>query len=178
MKNGPEKIRRVGIIGNSEKVSCASAVREAARIIEKSGRKLLCDSITAGLAGIEAEIFPDSMTLSRKSDLLLVFGGDGTMLRVAREIAGSRTPMLGINIGSLGFLTAVPSSELAASLQRVWKGEFGFENRVLLEGSGRCSGRLVRQSALNDLVVSRGIVSRLIELEVAIDGELLTTLPM
>jgi len=58
----------------------------------------------------------------------MVFGGDGTMLRVAREIAGSRTPILGINIGGLGFLTAVPSNEMAAALKRVWKGQFQFEN--------------------------------------------------
>ena len=107
-------------------------------------------------------------------DLLLVFGGDGTMLRVAREIAGSTTPMLGINIGGLGFLTAVPSDELAHALKHVWKGEFQFESRVLLEAGGACHGRLVRETALNDIVISRGAVSRLIDLDVSVDGEPLT----
>ncbi len=107
-------------------------------------------------------------------DLLLVFGGDGTMLRVAREIAGSATPMLGINIGGLGFLTAVPSDELPRALNHVWNGEFKFESRALIEVSGRCHGQPVREIAFNDIVVGRGAVSRLIELDVSVDGELVT----
>ena len=70
----------------------------------------------------------DTAALAREVDLLLVFGGDGTMLRAAREIAGSPTPMLGVNIGGLGFLTAVPSDELARALKHVWDGEFKFES--------------------------------------------------
>jgi NAD+ kinase len=71
-------------------------------------------------------------------DLLLVFGGDGTMLRAARDIAGSATPLLGINIGGLGFLTAVPSDGLARALNHIWNGEFKYESRALIEASGRC----------------------------------------
>ena len=63
------------------------------------------------------------------------------MLRVAREIAGSATPMLGVNIGGLGFLTAVPSDELAEALKIVWRGEFKYESRALIEASGRCNGQ-------------------------------------
>ena len=74
-------------------------------------------------------------------DLLLVFGGDGTMLHVARDIAGSATPMLGVNLGGLGFLTAVPSDELPRALKHIWRGEFKFETRDLIEASGLCQGR-------------------------------------
>jgi NAD+ kinase len=107
-------------------------------------------------------------------DLLLVFGGDGTMLRAAREIAGSQTPILGINIGSLGFLTAVPSEGLAPALRQVWQGDFTFESRVLLQATGQGNGGRIEQTALNDVVISRGIASRLIELEVRVDGDPLT----
>jgi NAD+ kinase len=130
--------------------------------------------MTARLASLKAETFPDAASLSRKVDLLLVFGGDGTMLRVAREIAGSRTPMLGINIGSLGFLTAVPSGELREALQRVWRGEFQFESRALIQASGSSNGRAIDHAAFNDIVISRGIASRLIELDVCVDREPLT----
>ena len=116
---------------------------------------------------------PDAVALARQVDLLLVFGGDGTMLRVARQIAGSRTPMLGINIGGLGFLTAVPSSQLEQALKCVWNGEYKFESRVLLSAKGQCGGRLIEQTALNDIVVSRGTASRLIELDVSVDGDAL-----
>src|SRR5205823_2208353 len=84
------------------------------------------------------------------------------------------TPVLGINIGSLGFLTAVPSSDLAPALQRVWNGEFKFESRILIQAAGQCQGRLEEQTALNDIVISRGIASRLIELDVRVDGDPLT----
>jgi NAD+ kinase len=174
LKTLADKIKRIGVIGNSEKVSCASALARAARLIAKSGRKLFSDPPTAAMASLKATLCPDAAALAREVDLLLVFGGDGTMLRAAREIAGSRTPILGINIGSLGFLTAVQSANLASALARVWKGEFEFESRALLEGSGRCHGRVVRQTALNDLVISRGIASRLIELDVCVNGDSLT----
>jgi len=132
------------------------------------------EAATARLAGIRGEVFDGPARLARNVDLLLVFGGDGTMLRIARQIAGSRTPMLGVNIGSLGFLTAVPSDELARGLEHIWRGEFSFESRVLLQATGRCGGVPVDQSALNDIVISRGIASRLIELDVHVDGDLLT----
>ena len=174
LKNSAEKIKRVGLLGNSGKSSAAAALAKAAKLISAAGRKVFTDKLTASLSDFKAAVQPDSSCLAKEVDLLLVFGGDGTMLRVAREIAGSRTPMLGINIGGLGFLTAVPSAELAKALQRVWQGQFLFESRALIQANGRSNGRLIEQTAFNDIVISRGIASRLIELEVRIDGELLT----
>jgi NAD+ kinase len=174
LKKQADTIRRVGVTGNSSKVSCAGAVRQAARLIQAAGRKLFSDTATAQWAGPEVVVAPDVGALARQVDLLLVFGGDGTMLRAARDIAGSRTPILGVNIGGLGFLTAVPSDQLAAALKRVWEGEFTFEPRVLIQARGVCNGQAISQTALNDVVISRGIVSRLIELEVRVDGDLLT----
>ncbi|MGE5735637.1 MAG: NAD(+)/NADH kinase, partial [Acidobacteriota bacterium] len=174
MKNSAEKIQRIGLVGNSDKVSCAGTIRQAARLIHAAGRKILVDSTARKWVGNEAVVCPDAASLCRQADLLLVFGGDGTILRVARQIAGSRTPILGVNIGSLGFLTAVPSEDLAVALKHVWSGEYDFESRTLLQASGVCSGANVDQSALNDIVISRGIASRLIELEVKVNGDLLT----
>lgn len=160
MKKQADNIRRIGLIGNTGKAACARTLREAARLIQRAGRKVL----TGG----------DAASLAREADLLLVFGGDGTMLGVAREIAGSSTPILGVNIGGLGFLTGVPSAELAHALKCVWKGEFRYESRALIETSGKCNGEKVLETALNDIVVSRGAVSRLIALDVSVDGELIT----
>jgi NAD+ kinase len=166
-----DTIKRVGLIGNSSKASGASAVKQAARLIAAAGRRIFCDAATAGLARLQAVVCADAATLARQVDLLAVFGGDGTMLRVAREIAGSRTPILGVNIGGLGFLTAVPSSNLSQALKCVWNGQFRFESRVLIQATGRCCGRLVEQTALNDIVIGRGAASRLIELDVRVDGD-------
>ena len=175
MKKLADKIKRIGLIGNSEKVSAANAaLTKAARLIRAAGRKIFCDDNTAQLARLNATVCADPAELAAAVDMLLVFGGDGTMLRVAREIAGSQTPILGINIGGLGFLTAVPSSGLAKALRLVWHGEFKFEPRALIEADIRCSGKSTRQTALNDFVINRGIASRLIELHVRVDGEPLT----
>jgi NAD+ kinase len=160
LKKQADKIRRIGLIGNPEKAACGEIIRKAAQLIERAGRKAMIDSNAASLA--------------RAADLLLVFGGDGTMLGVAREIAGSPTPILGVNIGGLGFLTGVPSAELARALKCVWNGEFKFESRALIEVAGNCNGKNICETALNDVVVSRGAVSRLIALDVNVDGELIT----
>jgi NAD+ kinase len=174
LKRTAEQFRRVGLIGNSEKVDSVGVVKQAARLIAEAGRKVFTDSVTARWSGIRATSCPDAASLTREVDLLLVFGGDGTMLRVARDVAGSRTPILGVNIGSLGFLTAIPSDQLGGALKRVWRGEFSYERRILIQATGRCHECLIEQPALNDLVISRGIASRLIELEVRIDADPLT----
>ncbi len=174
MKKIADKIQRVGLIGNSGKAACAQAVTQAARLIRAAGREIYCDAATAKAARLRGNVCADAATLARAVDLLLVFGGDGTLLRAAREIAGSQTPLLGINIGGLGFLTAVSSADLAKALKQVWQGEFKFENRALIEARARCGGQPVRQTAFNDLVISRGVTSRLIELHVSVDGEPLT----
>jgi len=174
LKKLADKIKRVGVIGNSDKASCAGAVKQAARLVAAAGRELYSEAATARMAGLRTAVYPDAATLARQVDLLLVFGGDGTILRAAGAIAGCHTPMLGINIGSLGFLTAVPSDGLAQALRQVWKGEFTFESRILIKASGRGSGQAIDETALNDIVISRGIASRLIELEVKVDGDPLT----
>ena len=174
MKKQADKIRRIGLIGNSDKAAYAASVRQAARLVHRAGRKVFCDTETARLTGLRENVCADAATLAGMVDLLLVFGGDGTMLRVARDVDGSSTPLLGVNIGGLGFLTAVPSDELTRALAHIWRGEFKYESRALIEVSGCCQDRPVRDTALNDIVVSRGAVSRLIRLDVSVDGELVT----
>jgi len=175
LKTSAKKIKRVGLIGNSEKVSSRDAVKRAGRLVLAAGRQIYTDVATARLAHLgAATICEDAAALAHQVDLLVVFGGDGTMLRIAREIAGSRTPILGVNIGGLGFLTAVPSSNLPQALKCIWNGEFKFESRSLIQAAGSCSGHWIDRMALNDIVIGRGISSRLIELEVRVDGDLLT----
>ena len=171
MKKIVEHIKRVGLVGNTAKAACTDAVRHAANLIQAAGRKVLCDATTAELAGLRISALPDVAALTREVDLLLVFGGDGTMLRVARAIAGSGTPILGINIGGLGFLTAVSSAELEKALNLIWKRQFKFESRTLLEGETISGRKHFKEAALNDLVIGRGSTSRLIDLDVAVDGE-------
>lgn len=174
MKPSGDRIQHVGLIGNARKAASGVTVQRAARLIAAAGRQVCTDAATARSVRLAAAVYPDPAALARQVDLLMVFGGDGTMLRAVREIAGSRTPVLGVNVGGLGFLTAVPSARLAAALRELWAGQFNFEARALLQASGHCDGQWQEATALNDIVISRGIASRLIELDVSVDGAPLT----
>jgi NAD+ kinase len=149
-------------------------VQTAARLIQRSGRKLFCDSATAQLASLKCQSFGNIAALAREVDLLLVFGGDGTMLRVARELSGSQTPILGVKVGGLGFLTAVSSTQLSSALKQIWLGQYLLETRSLIQATGKVQGKSIGERALNDFVVSRGATSRLIEVAVNVDQEELT----
>ena len=174
MKKNADHFPRIGLVGNAEKAACAASVRAAAQLILRSGREVVCEEITAQHAKLKCAAMSDIAALARAVDLLIVFGGDGTMLHTARHIAGSKTPMLGVNIGGLGFLTAVPSSRLANALKVLWRGEYKFEARALIEAGGLGRKKKIHATALNDIVISRGAVSRLIALDVSVNGEPIT----
>ena len=174
MKKLADKINRIGLVANTEKGPCRNLVQKAAALIEAASRTAHYDIATAHLAEMKGPTCPDVASLIRAVDLLMVFGGDGTMLRVAREAAGSQTPILGINAGGLGFLTDVPSDQLPLALKQIWASESILETRPLIEAS--VEGHTHRGStlALNDFVVTRGAAPRLIQLEVSVDEEVVT----
>ena len=174
MKKLAKKIKTVGLIANSDKGSSRSLVRQAAALIRSSRRAVMADAATARLAGIKVPTCPDPASLAQGVDLLIVFGGDGTMLRVARETAGARTPVIGINVGALGFLTDVQAHQLPLALEQIWAGETILESRALIEARGLTRSGSFEEIALNDFVVSRGAAPRLVELDVAVNGETLT----
>ncbi len=174
MKKLADNIQRVGLVANVEKSSCVAVVQQAARLVRASGREPVADLATARLANLKVPTVADAAAVARETDLLIVFGGDGTMLRAARDTADAGTPLLGVNLGGLGFLTAISAAQFAKELRTVWQGKFTVETRPLIEISGALEGKLLSRAALNDFVVSRGSGSRLIELEVTVDGEELT----
>jgi len=175
LKRLSEPIRRVGLVANPEKRSSRGVVRRALSLVRASGREGLTEPATASLAGLGSPECPDAAALARNSDLLLVFGGDGTILRVARESAGTSTPILGVNLGRLGFLTACSARDLQTTLDLLWSGRCSVDRRPLIRARDRNASQPVDEVALNDFVISHGMVPRLIELEVRVDGEQLTS---
>jgi NAD+ kinase len=174
LKKMTDEIKRVALIANADKIDCRGAVQRAAALIERAGRAVLCDKVTADLGGLKSSTVKETTVLAQQAELILVFGGDGTMLRVAREVAGTATPILGVNVGGLGFLTAVSSEQLEKALAAVWAGDFSLDSRSLIAADIQAGKQRVQQIALNDFVVSRGAVPRLIELEVSVDDAVLT----
>lgn len=103
------------------------------------------------------------------TDLLIVLGGDGTLLSVARHLGTRRIPLLGINFGSLGFLTEVPREDMIPILNQILDGHFRTENRLRLEARLKRNGAVVEEHlALNDMVITKGALARIIHIEVTV----------
>ena len=162
------------MVANPEKVKNASVLKQTARTVAKAGRNLFVDEATAAIGVNKAEVLPDATSLAKICDLLIVFGGDGTMLRVAREAAKIGTPIMGFNMGGLGFLTASSTKNLDSSLNKLWEGEYTLDSLPMINASVNDGGPNFEHQAVNDVVLSRGTIPRLIEVAVAVDGEPLT----
>jgi NAD+ kinase len=171
LKKITHNIRRVGLVANPEKTHCRAALQKAAAILQSAGRQVLADAATAAMARLPGPTFAGAAELARQCDAMLVFGGDGTMLRAAREVDGSKTPILGINLGGLGFLTAAAAREMPAAIEHLLAGQYELDVRPLIQVSAPGYAPYL---ALNDFVISRATGSRLIELEVSVNGEELT----
>ena len=174
MKKPLKQIRRVGLIANPEKVKNPTVLRQAARAITKADREIIADKPTAAIGLSNTEVLTDAASLAKACDLLIVFGGDGTMLRVAREAAGIGTPIMGFNMGGLGFLTAASAKKLGVSLNKIWEGNYTIDSLSMIDAAVTPAGPIRRHLAVNDVVISRGTIPRLIEVAVAVDDEPLT----
>jgi NAD+ kinase len=108
-------------------------------------------------------------------DVVAVFGGDGTLLYAARLVAASGVPILGVNLGSLGFLAEVNLEEMRTAFDRLIQGDYSLEDRMLLEVEvHKADGTITHNLALNDAVINKGALSRIIELEVTVNDDLVT----
>ena len=106
-------------------------------------------------------------------DLLIVLGGDGTLLGIARDINGKYdVPILGINIGNLGFLSSIEIQDLGEALNKIKNGQYNIQNRILLECKSDDEDENISSKALNDVVIARGTLSRMAKFEVYIDKKL------
>ncbi len=165
--------RRIGLIANHAKSGAGELVHEIAAACVHRALPLLLDTHTARL--IHAESAATPADLARECDLLLVLGGDGTILQVLHALREAYRPILGINLGTLGFLTCVSAAAWPDALDAVAAGSYRLSERTLLEIKVVRDGQtLTRHVALNDAVISRGELSRLIKLNVAVDGATLS----
>ena len=169
-----QTVKTIGIAANIGKPESRARLFELLDILAAGKIKVLLEDEAAALAGRPTDSHP-LREIGRKADLMLVLGGDGTMLRVARELDGAGTPLLGVNLGSLGFLTSVRGEELAGAMKQILQGKYEISERLTFQVTlTRAGKKLESHPALNDAVISRGAFSRIVRLRVTIDGELLT----
>jgi NAD+ kinase len=110
----------------------------------------------------------DRETIAKRADLVIVLGGDGTLLSAARLLVSSETPILGVNLGTLGFLAEVPKDETFRVLESVVEGYFVIEKRMMIHGRVIRNNQevILEEDVLNDVVINKGSIARMIEVEV------------
>ena len=170
-KVSPAKRKAAAIVSKPDKAELASIVPGLLQWFGQHQYQVVVDRETAPYAGGVEVLTRDEMS-SRRLSLAVVLGGDGTLLSAARSMAKAGIPVLGVNLGSLGFLTEVPLEELYPTLEGIENSCCNVETRSMVHCEVFRKDSLVAgYDALNDIVVGKGTISRLNHCDVYIDGE-------
>jgi NAD+ kinase len=157
----------IGLLAHSEKPAAVSVVGNLVEELDRHGIPFLLDHSTAALAGRVSDL--DEYALAAECELLVVMGGDGTILRVVQKLGDKLPPIFGINIGSLGFLTCLGAGEIKRAVESIRDRTYNLSPRALLKAELQSASAPTRTLyALNDVVVSRGERSQLVQLHVSL----------
>jgi len=167
------RTKTIGLIAHTEKTGVAKLARDVIREFKQRSLEVIVENETAKIAKQKAG--GSIAQIAQRSDLIVVLGGDGTILNVVAMAGKNLKPIFGINVGSLGFLTCVNSSAYREAVDAIVSGRISYSKRALLSVELRTNKRVLSTvHALNDAVVSRGDLSRLIRLNAKVNGEALT----
>ncbi len=167
-------MRAIGLYAKRNHPDATALAREVAAWLRERKVEVLLEkelALNAGEPGGHAgKVIPDLV------ELIVVLGGDGTLISVARKVGARQTPILGVNLGSLGFLTEITRQELFPVLEKVLTGDFKLSDRLMLDAVVYRSDQEVgRYSVLNDVVINKGALARIIDMEASVDENYLTT---
>jgi NAD+ kinase len=169
-------IKTVGIISRPRREDIARVVPPLVNWLRAHGAEVTCDSETSDCLGQLSVPTRKREELPGCTDLLIVLGGDGTLLSAARLAAKRKVPILAVNLGGLGFLTTVPQDELYSILEEIFSEKNRVSERVMLEAEIVRGGTVIRrQNALNDAVLNKAALARIMDLELRVDDEYVTT---
>jgi NAD+ kinase len=165
-------IRTVALIGKYKSPEIAKPLLELAAFLEERGFSVVIDPLTAVHVGDLRRLVLPLEGIGHQADLAIVIGGDGTMLNIARTLAPYDVPLVGVNVGRLGFLTDVSIDTMCETIGAMLTGEYVTETRLLLDAEVRRGHlRVMDVLAFNDVSVNKGTEGSLIELEVRVDGQ-------
>ena len=168
-------MNKIGIIINPKKPQARETLKKLVNYLNKRRKSIILEKISARLIQRPRLGAKDNRAYQR-CDLIIALGGDGTLLRAVRMLKGKEIPILGVNLGGLGFLTEVTLGELYKTLSDVLADRYRLEERIGLEATlYRGRKRIATSTALNDCVITKGVLSRLIRLDAFIGKEYLTT---
>jgi len=164
--------KTVALIGRYKSRDVAEPLTALGRFLADRGCNVLMEKETAVESGVDAFAAADHAEIAARADLVVVLGGDGSMLTAARSLAPTGVPLVGVNQGRLGFLTDIALGKMVEQMGKVLDGDYRIEPRTMLDAAvQRADNVRFSTLALNDVVVNKGATGRLIEFVVDIDGE-------
>ena len=164
------RFSHIGLIGKTEDRQVTTSLQALVDYLEQRDVEILLDARIADILPGSPHAVVDRDTLANTCDLAIVVGGDGTLLNAARSLAESGIAVLGVNLGRLGFLVDVSPEEMPEQLDKILAGDFTEEQRTLLHMTVTRDGKVLSESAaLNDVVVHKKDIARMIELDTYID---------
>ncbi|WP_026362234.1 NAD(+)/NADH kinase [Geopsychrobacter electrodiphilus] len=167
-------MQTVGIYAKINHPDAPTLVRNICTRLQKNDINFLLEPWLGKALNSESVAAKD--VIPRRSDLIIVLGGDGTLISVARQVTPLQIPILGVNLGSLGFLTEITQHELPAMLEMVLTGQYEITDRMMLDVEILRQGKVVEAlTLLNDAVINKGTLARIIDMQTRVDGNYLTT---
>jgi NAD+ kinase len=164
-------VTRVGLVAKPDAAQAQSVILRLVEWLGQRGMTVVIEKETAGLVPSTSVAAARKSDLPAQVDLLIVLGGDGTLLSMARAVGDLGVPILGVNLGGLGFLTATTLDEMLPALETLLAGGMEIEERMMLSASLRRGGQSVGEYiALNDVVITKSAMSRIIDLSVSVGG--------
>ena len=171
MDDQQKEIKKVGIVAKPHKEGVKAMVQDLIDWLSSQDVEAILNPKTAQLFGASVSQTTDE-ELPGQVDMIIVLGGDGTLLSIARLIKEKKIPLLGVNLGGLGFLTEVSLSELYPTLNRIFKKDYSLDPRITLTSTlYRAGKRIARHAVLNDVVINKSALARIIDLEVLVDRQ-------
>jgi NAD+ kinase len=168
----PGSFKKIGLVGRRQQDGLDVVLQELLDLLGRRGHEVILEDRLGELIPDTGLRLASRDEIGEASDLVIVAGGDGSMLSAARTMAKYETPVLGVNRGRLGFLTDITPDQIAEQVPRVLDGDYDTENRFLLDAYVERNGEpMARADALNDVVVNSGTSAQMIEIELSIDGK-------
>ena len=162
---------RVALVGKFQADGIEEHLRDLAKMVSSLGCTVFLEAATAQHLGLSEFPTKTAEDFAGAIDLVVVLGGDGTMLGIGRQLAGKNVPLVGINMGRLGYMTDIPIQSVQSILPQIIHGEYEADTRTLLDAVVLRQGKeITRALALNDVVVNRSGISGMVELAVNVNG--------
>ncbi|MBA1337028.1 MAG: NAD kinase [Firmicutes bacterium] len=177
MNENKIKFDKIGIIPNLHKPKSLEIAFQLISWLETKGVTVLLNEITANEVQ-RPDLATRPSDIYKSSDFIIVLGGDGTLLSVARQVTWYETPILGVNVGHLGFLTELELENIYEGIEKIYRGEYRVDKRMMLEAVAVKNNMITESfSALNDVVITKGSFSRIVQLKTFVNNRYIETYP-